>query len=124
MCILLLKLNQFKNILNQLNYLMNINRRLIESNKSVFKQQQNARQEIISNKLNEILSLNPKIKQSEQLYNYVKSKLNQTNVNLLEVLTQLIQKITTLLKSNQTFLSFLETKPIEKSTILEILQQN
>jgi hypothetical protein len=124
MCILLLKLNQFKNTLNQLNNLMNRNRRLIESNNRVFKQQQNARQQIISNKLNEILSLIPKNQQLQQLYNYVKSKLNQSNINLLEVSTQLIQEITTLLKSNQTFLSFLETKPIEKSALLEILQQN
>ena len=123
-CILLLKLNQFKNTLNQLNNLMNRNRRLIESNNRVFKQQQNARQQIISNKLNEILSLIPKNQQLQQLYNYVNSKLNQTNVNLLEVSTQLIQEITTLLKSNETFLSFLETKPNERSTILEILQQN
>ena len=124
MCILLLKLNQFKNTLNQLNNLMNRNRRLIESNNRVFKQQQNARQQIISNKLNEILSLIPKNQQLQQLYNYVKSKLNQSNINLLEVSTQLIQEITTLLKSNETFLSFLETKPNERSTILEILQQN
>ena len=124
MCILLLKLNQFKNTLNQLNNLMNRNRRQIESNNRVFKQQQNARQQIISNKLNEILSLIPKNQQLQQLYNYVKSKLNQSNINLLEVSTQLIQEITTLLKSNQTFLSFLETKPIEKSALLEILQQN
>ena len=46
------------------------------------------------------------------------------NVNLLEVSTQLIQEITTLLKSNQTFLLFLETKSIEKQAILKILQQN
>lgn len=121
-CILLLKLNQFKNNLNQLNVLMNINKTLIESNNPVFKQQQNARQQIISNTLKEILSLIPKNQQLQQLYNYVKSKLNQPNLNLLEVSTQLIQEITTLLKSYQKFLSFLETKPIEKSAILEILQ--
>lgn len=103
---------------------MNRNRRQIESNNRVFKQQQNARQQIISNKLNEILSLIPKNQQSQQLYDYVKSKLNKPNVNLLEVSTQLIQEITTLLKSNQTFLLFLETKSIEKQAILKILQQN
>jgi hypothetical protein len=103
---------------------MNINIRLIKSNHRVFKQQQNARQQIISEKLKEILLLIPKNQQSQQLYDYVKSKLNQMNVNLLEVSTQLIQEITTLLKSNQTFLLFLETKSIEKQAILKILQQN
>lgn len=77
---------------------MNRNRLLIESNNRVFKQQQNARQQIISTHLNEILSLIPKNQQSQQLYDYVKSKLNQPNVNLLEVSTQLIQEITTLLQ--------------------------
>jgi hypothetical protein len=103
---------------------MSINIRQIESNNRVFKNQQHVRQQIISNKLNEIL-LNPKIKQLEQLYNYVKSQLQQPDINLLEVSTQLINEITTLLKSNETFLLFLETKnPIEKSIILKILRQN
>ena len=107
---------------------MNRNRQLIESNSSVIEQQQNARQQIISNKFNEILLLNPKIKQSEQLYNYVKSQLQQPDINLLKVSTELIQKITESIKLNneqlKPFMSFLETKPIEKSKILEILQQN
>lgn len=127
-CLLLLKLNQFKNTLKQLNNLMNRNRQLIESNKRIFNQQQNARQQIISNNLNEILLLIPKNQQLQQLYDYVKYKLNQTNVNLLEVSTKLIQEIRTLLTLNETtyqkFILFLETKPIEKSAILEILQQN
>lgn len=127
-CLLLLELNQFKNTLKILNNLMNRSRKQIESNKRISNQQQNARQQIISNDLNKILSLIPKNQQSQQLYDYVKSKLNQPNVNLLEVSTQLIQEITTLLKSNQItyqkFISFLETKQIQKLAILEILQQN
>jgi len=123
---LLLQLNQFKNILNQLNYLMSINRARIGSNNRVFKNQQNVRQQTISTKLNEIL-LNPKIKQLEQLYNYVESQLQQPNVELLQVSTHLIQEIIILLQQDeskyQQFLLFLEKKNlIEKLAILKILQ--
>ena len=127
---LLLLLNSLKNQILQLKlYNENISR--IEKNRynrknNIIKYQQNIRQKIISPKLINILSLlNLYIPQLQQLYNYVKLQLQQPNVDLLEVSTKLIQEIITLLKSTQIqyqqFLLFLETKPVEKSTILEIL---
>jgi hypothetical protein len=128
---LLLLLNNLKNQILQLKpYNENISR--IEKNtynrkKNIIQNQQITRQNIISPKLTNILSLqNSNIPQLQELYQYVKLELQESNVNLLEVSTKLIKEIITLLKSNKTqyqkFLLFLETKPIQKSTILQILQ--
>jgi hypothetical protein len=89
-------------------------------------QQNDANKTIILLQLNQILTIsNSDIPQLQNLYNYVKSTLQQQNINLLELTIQLIQYINNLIKSKpeqlQRFLSFLETKPNEKETILEIL---
>ena len=90
-------------------------------------QQNEAKKKIILLLLNQILDIsNSDIPQLQNLYNYVKSKLQQQHINLLELTIQLIQYINNLIKSKpeqlQRFLSFLETKPIQKETILEILK--
>ena len=90
-------------------------------------QQNDAKKTIILSLLNQILTIsNSDIPQLQNLYNYVKSKLQQQNINLLELTIELIQYINNLIKSKpeqlQRFLSFLETKQTEKETILEILE--
>jgi hypothetical protein len=130
---LLLKLNILKTQIIQLKeaYNNNINRIKKNKNTAVIKkiliQQEEARQLIILSRLKEILNIsNSDIPELQELYNYVKSQLQQQNVNLLELTIQLIEKITILIKLKpeqlQLFLSFLETKPIEKSKILEIFE--
>jgi len=130
---LLLKLNNLKNQIIQLKeaYNKNINRIKENKNTAVIKkiliQQEEARQSIILSRLKEILNIsNSDIPELQELYNYVKSQLQQQNVNLLELTSQLIQVIKNLIKLKpeqlQQFLSFLETKPIEKSKILEIFE--
>lgn len=130
---LLLKLNNLKNQIIQLKeaYNKNINRIKASKNTAVIKkiliQQEEARQSIILSQLKEILNIsNSDIPELQELYNYVKSQLQQQNVNLLELTSRLIQVIKNLIKSKpeqlRSFLSFLETKPIEESTILEILK--
>ena len=131
--ILLLKLNNLKTQINQLKqYNLNINR--IKANKNtnavvknrILTHQKEVRQSIILPYLEEISTLNSDIPELQELYNYVKLELQQSNVNLLELIIQLIKVIKNLIESDQeqlrSFLSFLETtKPIEKSTILQIL---
>ena len=125
-CELLLKLNHLKNIIIKLSTTniqpIGSNQRII--NQRIINQQQNARKSIILT-LNEILSLNTNISGLTRLYDYVKSQLNQPNVNLLEVSIQLINQIKTLLKSDPItyhyFLLFLDTKKTEKNIILQIL---
>jgi hypothetical protein len=132
---LLLKLNNLKNQIIQLKeaYNKNINRIKASKNTAVIKkiliQQEEARQSIILSQLKEILNIsNSDIPELQKLYNYVKSQLQQQNVNLLELTSRLIQEITNLIKLKpeqlKSFLSFLETNPIQKSTILEIFEIN
>ena len=144
-CILLLQLNDLKNAINNLksnnikrieqNYLKNpINNpklsteERIQQNKiirQIISNQQKAKLDIILNKLKNISLLQTNIPKLQELYQYVKLQLQQPNVDLLQVsIEQLIQKIKTLLESNKAqFLSFLDTKPIQKLTILQILQK-
>jgi hypothetical protein len=131
---LLLKLNNLKNQIIQLKEAYNnyINRIKANNNKStvvinkILIHQEEVRQSIILSHLRKILNIsNSNIPELEELYKYVKLQLQQPNVNLLEVSTKLIQEIITLLDSNKAqFLLFLETKPIEKLTILQILELN
>jgi hypothetical protein len=120
---LLLKLHWLKEKIIHLNNTYSKQHNIIE----VKLQQNEAKKKIILLLLNQILDIsNSYIPQLQNLYNYVKSKLQQQHINLLELTIQLIQYINNLIKSKpeqlQRFLSFLETKPIEKETILEILK--
>ena len=110
--LLLLKLNEFKNLLMRPNL-------------------KNRIQLIIPLKINEIISPYP-IDKLIDLYTSVKKQLLNVNRNqdsLLPVLDLVICEITTLLQNDQKkyseFLLFLEKKnPIVKLAILEILRQN
>jgi hypothetical protein len=116
-------------------YNSNINRiqklkKLNELKESILKHQQNTRDSLVSTLitgLRDKILLLPisSIPQLEQLYNLVKSILEeQTNLKSLEVsIQQIIEYIKKLIDLNklQSFMEFLETKPVEKSTILKIL---
>jgi len=125
--ILLLKLNNLKTKINELKpYNSNTNN---ASKNSILNHPKEVRQSIILPYLEEISILNSDIPELQELYQYVKLELQQSNVNLLELTTsQLIQVIKNLIKSDpkqlKLFLSFLETKSIEESTILQILKLN
>ena len=120
---LLLKLYWLKKKIKYLNSTYSNKHNIFE----VQLQQNDAKKTIILSLLNQILTIsNSDIPQLQNLYNYVKSKLQQQNINLLELTIELIQYINNLIKSKpeqlQRFLSFLETKQTEKETILEILE--